>query len=264
MIKISRLIRIIFLSVVLSLILTLTTDYGIITHLIMYSKPYSSDDQLLKSFNLEFLSAPEKAWQIYSHVKSKIEHKFTYYSFFENPTSVIFETIVFEPLYKIIADKKSQFLNTLREPYLLFNAGGGICHQSAIAIVKLAEKAGLEGRVIWLGGHVVSELYYDNSWHLFDANMGITFQEDGHVLSYNEIINQPNLIYNTFKKKGWKEEQIKQIANMYLTTDNNYFYHLHPHEAYIKIYYFLTRLFSYILYILIFLSTAFSLVKKVK
>lgn len=268
--KISKIIRLASLSFVLSLILTLTTEYGIVTYLTKYSQPYSSDEQLLNHFKLDDLSDKEKVWQIYSHVE-KLEHKFTYYSFFENPVSIIFELIIFESLYKTIANKESQFLNTLREPYLLFNAGGGICHQSAIAMVLLAEKIGLEGRVVWLEGHAIAEIYYDNAWHLFDADMGILFKEDEYILSYDEIINHSDLIHAILEKKKleiglsypFTHVSPRQLANLYLTTHDNRFYHLHPYETYIKVYYFLTRLFSYMLYILIFLSVVFYFVSRI-
>jgi hypothetical protein len=268
--KISKIIQLAFLSLFLSVILTLTTEYGIITYLTKYSQPYSSDEQLLKSFKLDNLSDEEKVWQIYSNVE-KLEHKFTYYSWLENPVSIIFEIIIFEPLYEIIANKKSQFLNTLREPYLLFNAGGGICSQSAIAMVKLAEKIGLEGRVIWLEGHGVAEIYYDNAWHLFDADMGVAFKEDEHILSYNEIINHPDLLHHILEKKKleiglnypFTYLPPQEIAELYITTHNNHFYHLHPYETYIKVYYFLTRLFSYMLYFIVFFSVSFFFIKKV-
>ncbi len=267
-----KLFKILLATITISFILCLSTDYGIITYLLSDSKEYSSNADLLNSFHLEKLSDDkEKVLKIYTKIES-LEHKFTYYSFFENPVSVIFETLIFAPLYEKFAGKKSQFLNTLREPYLLFNAGGGICSQSAIAMVKLAEKLGLKGRVIWLEGHGVAEIYYDNAWHLFDADMGVIFKEDEHILSYNEIINHSDLIHNTLEKK--KQEigfhypfsyllEPHQIAELYLTTHNNHFYHLHPYENYIKIYYFLTRLFSYMLYFLVFFSVAFFFMKKV-
>jgi hypothetical protein len=256
--KIPKIIQLASLSLVVSLIFTLTTEYGIITYLTKYSQPYSSDEQLLKSFKLDNLSDKEKVWQIYSNVE-KLEHKFTYYSFFENPISIIFEIIIFRPLYQIINGRDSEVLNTLLEPYLLFNAGGGICHQSAIAMVELARKTGLKGRVIGLEGHGVAEIYYDNAWHLFDADMGVIFKENDRILSYAEITNQPKLLYETLSKKGWNNERTQEIANMYLTTDDNFFLTDHfvisSYETDLKIYYFMTRLFSYFLYIFIFINS---------
>jgi hypothetical protein len=263
--KISKIIQLAFFSLVLSLILTLTTPYGIVTYLTKYSQPYSSDEQLLKSFKLDNLSDEEKVWQIYSNVE-KLEHKFTYYSWLENPISIIFEIIIFRPLYQIINGRDSEVLNTLLEPYLLFNAGGGICHQSAIAMVELVRKIGLKGRVIGLEGHGVAEIYYDNAWHLFDANMGVIFKENDRILSYAEILNQPKLLYETLSNKGWNNERTQEVTNMYLTTDNNFFLTDHfvisSYETDLKLYYFLTRLFSYVLYLLIFLSVVFFFMKK--
>jgi len=266
--KIPKIIKLTTLSLILALILTSITEYGMITYLTMYSKPYSSDEQLLKSFHLDALSDKEKAWQIYSNVE-KLEHKFTYYSFFENPASVIFEIIIFKPLlHKIINSRDSNILNTLLEPYLLFNAGGGICHQSAIAMVDLARKTGLKGRVIGLEGHGVAEIYYDNAWHLFDANMGVIFKENERILSYAEIISKPNLLYNTLEKKVWKNERTKEVVSMYLTTEDNFFltdhFVIYSYETDLKIYYFLTRMFSYTLYILFLLGMIFLLIKNMR
>lgn len=258
-----KILKIILVCLIISIVLCVVTDYGIITYYTIDSKKYSSDEDLYDSLNLDHLPDQEKAWRIYSEVEQQLEHKFTHYSFLENPISVVFEALFFVPLYRIVLGKKSQFLNTIREPYLLFNAGGGICHQSAIAMVLLAEKAKLEARVLWIEGHGVSEVYYNNQWHLFDANMGIVFKTGKHILSYNEIIAKPQLIYNTLKDKGWDAEQVQKIAEMYLTTDDNYFYHLHPYEGYINVYYFVTRMLSYTLYILMLFAIGYFYVKMI-
>jgi hypothetical protein len=249
--------KILFTAITISFILCISTDYGIVTYLLSDSKRYSSDTELLNSLHLENLpNDKEKIFKIYTEIES-LEHKFTFYSVFENPISVIFELIIYEPLFKRIKGRESQFINTLREPYLLFNVGGGVCYQTAIAMTQLAEQAGFRGRVIALEGHAVAEIYYDNAWHLFDADMGVIFKENEHILSYNEIINKPNLLYNTLEEKEWEKKLFDYIANTYITTTDNFFlndeFFIYSYETYIEIYYFLTRLFSYMLYILIFI-----------
>ena len=261
--NISKLLKILFTAIIISFILCLSTDYGIITYLLSDSKEYSSNAELLNSLHLENLDDKEKILKIYIKIES-LEHKFTYYSFFENPASVLFETLIFAPLYEKFAGKESQFFNTLIEPYLLVNTKGGICHQNAITIVKLAEELGIKGRTLWMAGHVVAEVYYNNAWHLLDANMNVIFKKDNQILSYEEIINEPDLIYRTLEEKKWDEIKVNNIANMYLATDDNYFYHLYPFERYVNIYYFLTRIFSYILYILFLFGMVFLLIKNMR
>lgn len=256
-----KLLKILLLITIISFIFCLSTNYGTVTYLLSDSKKYSSNTNLLNSLRLDNLSNEKKIMKIYTKIEQSLEHKFTYYSFFENPISVLFERLIFAPLYEIFARKKSQFFNTLKEPYLLINAKGGICHQNAIAIVKLAEEVGFKARTLWMEGHVVAEVYYNNAWHLFDANMDIIFKKNGCILSYQEIVAEPDLIYRTLEKKGWDKTKITNIANMYLSTNDNYFYHLYPFEKYVDIYYFLTRMFSYIIYLLMIFGILYYLFK---
>lgn len=48
--------------------------------------------------------------------------------------------------------------------------GFGICGHTAAWVKRLATAAGLQARVQELWGHTVAEIYYDDAWHLLDAN----------------------------------------------------------------------------------------------
>lgn len=259
------LVRLFLGSLIISVILSFLINYGTITNLLIDSPTYWSDEDLFKSINLENFSSQEKAFLIYSLVKQSLEHKFTYYSFFENPVSVIVEAFIFAPLYKVITKKDSEFINTIRQPYLLFNLGGGICHQASIAVSVLARKAGLKARVIWLNGHVVSEIYYDNHWHLFDADEGIIFKKNGYVLSYEEITNYPQIIKKVLEKSDWEPKRIQNMVNIYINKPQG-FYNLHPYEIYIDVYYWITQILSYTIYfmVLFIILYATSYVSKMK
>jgi hypothetical protein len=103
----------------------------------------------------------------------------------------------------------------LNNPILLFNAFGfGNCGDFASALTILAEEAGLKSRRVDLNMHSVTEIYYDNSWHMFDANLGIIIKNnDGSIASVEEIFNNPKLL-----------DQIKSFPKKYPVSDL-VFYH---------------------------------------
>lgn len=225
-------------------------DYGRITLWVSEPKSYQTTQEWLDSIGIQNDTEKRKAELIFSLV-AELEHGLSRYSFFENPVSEIFERYIFSPAYKHFWGRSSAFLNTVREPHLLANLNAGICHQTSIAIVKLSEMVGLPARVVWLDGHVVSEIFYDNGWHLFDADQDIFFRDNGSVLSVDELIRK-------MSDREWVEIQGK-VASEYLlaygkfysSTDNNHIYHLYPYEKYVDIYYLITRTISYFIHLVI-------------
>lgn len=110
-------------------------------------------------------------------------------------------------LWRFVADytwhsgplsKSSQLLHN---PGMLVNSFGAcICDDASAALVHLAKTAGLNARVVSLGGHVVAELYYQNGWHMFDADMDNVFYDDKkNICSVKQLEANPTYFKNSYK-----------------------------------------------------------------
>ncbi|PCH98533.1 MAG: hypothetical protein COB85_01450 [Bacteroidetes bacterium] len=65
------------------------------------------------------------------------------------------------------------------DPVKLVNVYGyGYCDALNGALTNLAKLAGFKARYWSLKGHGVSEIYYDDSWHMFDASMQVYYTDD--------------------------------------------------------------------------------------
>lgn len=93
---------------------------------------------------------------------------------------------------------------------MLFNVFGfGNCGDFASALTILAGEAGLKSRRVDLDLHSVTEIYYNNSWHMFDSNLGIIIKnKDDSISSVEEIFNNPKLL-----------DQIKLFPKKYPISD---------------------------------------------
>ena len=66
--------------------------------------------------------------------------------------------------------------------------GYGQCDDVATAFFTVCQKAGLRARIISQQNHVVTEIEYDNKWHLFDASTGTIFRDNaGNIVGIAEI-----------------------------------------------------------------------------
>ena len=57
--------------------------------------------------------------------------------------------------------------------FFLLKRGAGFCDQAAMIYAGLAQEIGLEARLIWLSGHVVSEVKLGSDWVVVDPDLGI-------------------------------------------------------------------------------------------
>ncbi|HOX06367.1 MAG TPA: hypothetical protein PK280_08200 [Planctomycetota bacterium] len=75
------------------------------------------------------------------------------------------------------------------DPILFFNSYGiTFCSMIAEMNISLWEARGLKGRLINLPGHVVSEVFYDGAWHMFDNDFCNYFiNEKGQVAGAEEL-----------------------------------------------------------------------------
>lgn len=89
--------------------------------------------------------------------------------------------------------------NPFNNPVMFFNFFGyGQCNNFAISFVTLSTIVGLQSRVVFLDGHdghVVAEVFYDNKWHLFDADGGCIYRtKKGEIASTDDIFSDPSVI----------------------------------------------------------------------
>ncbi len=85
----------------------------------------------------------------------------------------------------------------MHDPVRLLNVYGyGFCDDAANSFMTLARQAGLEARIWHLGGHVVSEAWYDDDWHMFDADGEVVYLggDEETIASVNRLAGNPRLI----------------------------------------------------------------------
>jgi hypothetical protein len=70
------------------------------------------------------------------------------------------------------------------------------CSNVAMLAIDLFSAAGYPGRLIQLSGHQIAEIFYDNKWHYFDADLfsggHVVTLSDGHIPSVEELSQGDN------------------------------------------------------------------------
>lgn len=96
----------------------------------------------------------------------------------------------------------------------------GYCNCSGFGstLATLASHAGLKSRNVGIGGHSVTEIYYDDGWHLFDANMSGTYpKDDGTLASAEEVHQNLDLLGRATDHRFWTPDNYgpEQLRRMY-------------------------------------------------
>ena len=114
-------------------------------------------------------------------------------------------------------------------PAMMINGiEGGICDKRSAALANLADCAGIPGRVYKLKNHVVTELWYRNAWHMFDADKGIYYRRpDGEIADVAYLVRHPQLISAETKNlKGfmpkWRNEGTRRALSSSNYVDATY------------------------------------------
>ena len=84
--------------------------------------------------------------------------------------------------------------DSVLDPIKLFNVYGyTLCSVSSANMMCMARYVGLPARCFTIQNHVVPEFYYDNAWHMFDADLIEYFPKaDGSVASIQELVDGVN------------------------------------------------------------------------
>jgi len=81
--------------------------------------------------------------------------------------------------------------DSVLDPIKLFNVYGyTLCSVSSANMMCLARYVGLPARCFTINNHVVPEFFYDNAWHMMDADLIEYFPKaDGSIASIQEIVD---------------------------------------------------------------------------
>lgn len=92
----------------------------------------------------------------------------------------------------------------VEDPLVLLELGEGLCGHSARLAVDLFSAGGYPARLVQAGGHVLSEVYYQQDWHYFDADTNIARAVllNGEIPSMVELSHQPQLV-DTYTSGWW-------------------------------------------------------------
>jgi hypothetical protein len=95
-----------------------------------------------------------------------------------------------------VIDKRGDF-NNVRDALKILNVYGySYCFTNVAMTTKLWDAAGFDSTRVWgLNGHVISEVYYDKTWHYYDGDQSVSayfLENDGKtVASSAEIQDDP-------------------------------------------------------------------------
>lgn len=114
--------------------------------------------------------------------------------------------------------------------FFLNSVGGGFCDDKASVLAQLWQDLGYQARIVNLGGHVVSEVYTENKWQMFDPDKKIFFCDSNsrifsvkelettfHYYSPEEILCQ-NIYFNQLLSGSLLS---LQFAEFFTTASNN-------------------------------------------
>lgn len=116
-------------------------------------------------------------------------------------------------LWRLVVEMKYHHFDSpgAMDPVIALNGYGyGLCGSDANNLAVLANSAGLSGRIRPLTDHVVSEIFVDSDWAMFDANHEFILENGGKLMSVDEI--QSNLDkLPQFDPVGWENKRMVEV-----------------------------------------------------
>lgn len=103
------------------------------------------------------------------------------------------------------------------DPMRLVNSfGSGLCDDRNTALASTFKILGYDARVVSLGGHMVAEVEYDDSWHMFDADLGVYYRDNlGRVASVQYLSSHPEIIKLDFGQ-GLLRNALSKLGTAYI------------------------------------------------
>ncbi len=109
----------------------------------------------------------------------------------------------------------SETSHDLHDPVKLLNVFGyGSCGDLNGALACLGELSGLETRFWVLEGHTVTEVFFEDSWHMFDAMFDVYYADDnGKIVGVDYLVQHPETILNSGKEL-FNEKLFRRYFNL--------------------------------------------------
>jgi len=86
---------------------------------------------------------------------------------------------------------------------LVWNFGYGFCYDLGRLMSGLWARSGLRSRIVGWTEHTVAEVFYDNSWHLYDLQHRSFYEKpDGQVASFSELRGDGQLFLQNLNNYG--------------------------------------------------------------
>lgn len=119
-------------------------------------------------------------------------------------------------------EETGKFSDEPHDVVKLFNVYGyGYCDDSALALSAMANAVGLKSRTYCLSGHVVTEIFYNSEWHMYDPDLEVVYKDvDGDIVSASSIERDTSLILDGPELSNGTDR--KHISKIYASTNDNY------------------------------------------
>jgi len=97
------------------------------------------------------------------------------------------------------------------------NHTNGNCGKINRQFIEEANMMGIKAIEHRLDGHIIAEVYYNWSWHVFDVDLGCYYESKGKILSVQELALEPLKLRSCNSTKIPYEE----LTKIYASTDDN-------------------------------------------
>jgi len=91
--------------------------------------------------------------------------------------------------------------------------GVGLCSQQSIILSEVVKQRGIDAKIVGLNGHVVMMALADkvnNTWWMLDPDYGVVIPD-----SLSEIEKNPDIIRPYYSLKGYPDNKIDNLVNIY-------------------------------------------------